>query len=297
MKIDTVFKQVLALPILFFFLPISISCSGDVEKEYAETGIKEELSATEYAVNIAGTSGNLSAIVYHPDLRSGETSPMVILMHGFMSDKRDRVINAVAARLRQANIAYVRFDFNGHGESKGDFQNMTVIKEIEDAQSVYEYVRTLDYVGEIALLGHSQGGVVAGMLAGKLGAERISRLVLMSPAAVLRDNALDGIMFGVRFDPDNIPEYITVFGHRVGRAYLQTAQNLPIYETVAQYTGKICIIHGTEDSIVPYSYGVRFSEDNENAIVHLIEGDDHAFSRYLDEAATTAVEFLSGIGK
>lgn len=210
---------------------------------------------------------------------------MVILMYGFMSDKQDRVIGAVAAKLRQENIAYVRFDFNGHGESEGNFQNMTVINEIEDAQSIYEYVRTLDYVGEVALLGHSQGGVVAGMLAGELGAERINRLVLMSPAAVLRDNALDGIMFGIRFDPNNIPEYISVFGHRVGHAYLQTAQ----------YTGPVCIIHGTEDSIVPYSYGVRFSEGNDDTVVHLIEGDDHAFSRNLDEVAMIAVKFLSGI--
>ena len=221
---------------------------------------------------------------------------MVILMHGFMSDKQDRVIGAVAAKLRQENIAYVRFDFNGHGESEGNFQNMTVINEIEDAQSIYEYVRTLDYVGEVALLGHSQGGVVAGMLAGELGAERINRLVLMSPAAVLRDNALDGIMFGIRFDPNNIPEYISVFGHRVGHAYLQTAQSLPIYKTTAQYTGPVCIIHGTEDSIVPYSYGVRFSEGyDDTVVVHLIEGDDHAFSRNLDEVAMIAVKFLSGI--
>lgn len=292
-----VFKQILAVSIMLFFLPINISCNGNVEAEHIETGNEDEFPATEYAVNIAGSSGNLSAMVYHPDLYSGETCPMVILMHGFMSDKEDRIIGAVAARLRQENIAYVRFDFNGHGESEGDFQNMTVINEIEDAQNVYEYVRSLDYVSEIALLGHSQGGVVAGMLAGELGNERISRLVLMSPAAVLKDDALDGMMFGVRFDPDNIPEYITVFGHRVGRAYLQTAQTLPIYETAAQYTGPICIIHGTEDSIVPYSYGVRFSEGNDNAVVHLIEGDDHAFSRHIDEAAAMAVGFLSGISR
>lgn len=65
---------------------------------------------------------------------------MVILMHGFMSDKQDCVIGGVAAQLRQENIAYVRFDFNGHGESEGNFQNMTVINEIEDAQSIYEYM-------------------------------------------------------------------------------------------------------------------------------------------------------------
>lgn len=67
---------------------------------------------------------------------------------------------------------------------------------------------------------------------GELGNERISRLVLMSPAAVLKDNALDDMMFGVRFDPDNIPEYITVFGHRVGRAYMYHSRHRRQYRTL-----------------------------------------------------------------
>lgn len=106
-------RKKLAALILFFSFFISISCKGNEETEYVKTGAEGDSSAVEYAINIAGSSGNLPAMVYHPDLRSGETYPMVILMHGFMSDKQDRVINAVAARLRQANIAYVRFDFNG----------------------------------------------------------------------------------------------------------------------------------------------------------------------------------------
>lgn len=106
-------RKKLATPILFFSFFISISCKGNEETEYVKTGAEGDSSAVEYAINIARSSGNLSAMVYHPDLRSGKTYPMVILMHGFMSDKQDRVINAVAARLKQANIAYVRFDFNG----------------------------------------------------------------------------------------------------------------------------------------------------------------------------------------
>lgn len=112
-------RKKLAALILFFSFFISISCKGNEETEYVKTGAEGDSSAVEYAINIAGSSGNLSAMVYHPDLRSGETYPMVILMHGFMSDKQDLVINAVAARLRQANIAYVRFDFNGRGASGG----------------------------------------------------------------------------------------------------------------------------------------------------------------------------------
>ncbi|MDM8326245.1 hypothetical protein [Bacteroides gallinaceum] len=106
-------RKKLAALILFFSFFISISCKGNEETECVKTGAEGDSSAVEYAINIVGSSGNLSAMVYHPDLRSGKTYPMVILMHGFMSDKQDRVINAVAARLRQANIAYVRFDFNG----------------------------------------------------------------------------------------------------------------------------------------------------------------------------------------
>lgn len=51
---------------------------------------------------------------------------------------------------------------------------MTVANEIEDAKKVYEYARSLDFVSDIALLGHSQGGVVASMVAGELGAENIA---------------------------------------------------------------------------------------------------------------------------
>lgn len=286
------FKYIPVIFVILFF--ISLPCKGNGHTDYVKHGVEADSSAAEYAINIPGSSGNISAIAYHPDLCSGETCPMVILMHGFMSDKQDRLINVVADKLRQSNIAYIRFDFNGHGESEGDFRNMTVINEIEDAQRVYEYVRTLDFVSEVALLGHLQGGVVAGMLAGKLGAERISRLVLMAPAAVLRDNALKGIMFGVRYDPDHIPEYVTVSGHQVGRAYLQTAKDLPIYETTAQYTGPVCVIHGTADNVVPYAYGARYGEGNEKVAVHLIQGDDHAFSRHLDEAAAMAAKFLAG---
>lgn len=73
-------------------------------------------------------------------------------------------------------------------------------------------------------------------------------------------------------------------------------RNISLFSDIV-LDGPICIIHGTEDSIVPYSYGVRFSEGNDNAVVHLIEGDDHAFSRHIDEAAAMAVGFLSGINR
>lgn len=248
-------------------------------------------------VEIDGAVGKLAGIVCWPGVAEGETVPIVILMHGFMSDKQSRVIGDIAEKLMVKGIASIRFDFNGHGESDGEFGNMTVANEIEDAAKVYEYVRSLDFVGSVALLGHSQGGVVASMLAGELGAEKVASLVLMAPAAVLRDDALNGVMFGVRYDPQDIPEFVPVSGRHVGREYVKVAQTLPIYETAALYGGPVCIIHGMSDDIVPYSYSVRYKESYKDAVLHLVEGEDHGFSVRRDEVTDMAVQFLAGPGK
>lgn len=96
----------------------------------------------------------------------GEIYDMAIIMHGFTANRNTNLLKEIAANLRDENVASVRFDFNGHGESNGKFENMTVCNEIEDAKAILQYVRTDPHVRDIFLVGHSQGGVVASMLAG-----------------------------------------------------------------------------------------------------------------------------------
>lgn len=286
---------------LLLFFAILSAMSLLAANQYADAAMKPERQEVTPSqtnnVEIDGAKGKLSAVVYRPALQNGEKSTLVILMHGFMADKQDPIVTAIASGLQEKGMAYIRFDFNGHGDSEGDFENMTVANEIEDAKKIYEYARSLDFVGDIALLGHSQGGVVASMVAGELGAENISGLVLMAPAAVLKDNALNGEMFGVRFDPVNIPEYVPVFNRRVGREYTKVAQTLPIYETATRYVGPVCIIHGVSDEIVPYSYGERYKDGYKDATIHLVEGEDHNFTHRLDEVKNMAVDFLAGLNK
>lgn len=286
-----IYKVVFVLYTLFSPILLLAACNNDIKANNTtefQNGQSQVLN-----VEINGAVGKLSAVIGLPALKQGETCPMVILMHGFMSEKQDRVISTIGDKLLAKGIAYIRFDFNGHGESEGEFQNMTVLNEIEDARKVYEYARSLAYVSDIFLLGHSQGGVVAGMTAGELGTGKIAGLVLMAPAAVLKDNSLEGNIMGNAFAPVNTPEYVLIFGHRLGRDYIKTAQTLPIYETAAQYTGPVCVIHGKADEIVPYSYGERFKSEYKDCELHLLENEDHVFSHRLEEAADIAVEFLS----
>ena len=169
---------------------------------------------------------------------------------------------------------------------------MTVLSEIVDAQKVFDYIRELQYVNKIALVGHSQGGVVASMLAGELGKEKVNCLGLLAPAAVLKEQAIQGNTLGVLFDPKEIPEYILVKEHKLGRNYLRTAQTLPIYETAGRYKGNVCIIQGKNDNIEPPLYSEKYMEVYEDYEFHLLEKEDHSFAVDPEKAVDIMVEFL-----
>ncbi len=247
--------------------------------------VPTNVSAQSRNVWIDGDHGRLAAIVQTPDGLSN--FPLVIICHGFTAQKEHPLLTYLANYLEAEGIASIRFDFNGHGKSEGRFQDMTVLNEIEDAKKVYEYARDMRGVTGVSMAGHSQGGVVTSMVAGQLGAEEIQSIALMAPAAVLRDDAIRGNLFGVVFNSyDNIPEYVEVpGGHRVGREYIRTSRNLPIYETAANFEGPVFLIHGTNDIVVPYTYSLRYQEIYRGgAEIELLEGFDHSFTQ--DERLT-----------
>ncbi len=242
-------------------------------------------------IRIDGDHGKLSAVIQTPDNKS--QYPIVIICHGFTSQKEFTVLKNIADFLEADGIASIRFDFNGHGESEGRFQDMTVLNEIEDLKKVYEYVRTLPEVTSISLAGHSQGGVVSSMTAGELG-EKIKSIVLLAPAAVLRDDAIRGNLFGSIFNPLNPPEYIEIFnGLKVGKNYPITARDLQIYETASKYKGYALMIHGTGDNVVPYTYSLRYHEIWPDSEICIMPEWNHGFTGNEIEAAKLAAEFFS----
>ena len=229
---------------------------------------------------INGSQGKLAAKLSLPELEDGEKCPMVIFSHGFGGDMTFHLFEPIIEKLNQNGIGVLRYDFNGCGQSEGEFQNMTVPNEIEDLINVVAYVRQLPVTKNISLLGHSQGGVVTSMVAGECGYPQIECEVLLSAASVLRDDALRGMTHGGHFDPWHLdqPTYEVSGGHSVGRPYIQTAMTLPIYETASKYTGPALIINGMADVVVPYTYAERYHKDLKDSELILIPGEDHSYN-------------------
>ena len=248
-------------------------------------------------ISIDGHHGKLQAILVKPELQAGQQCPMVVFCHGFSGRKDGPLFELICDTLQAHGIASIRFDFNGHGESEGEFKDMTVPNEIEDAKKVVAYVRDLRYVSDIAIVGHSQGGVVAAMTAGQMsqeaGQDAFKAVALMAPAAVLRDDAIRGNTMGKMYDPFDPGEYVELFGGlKLGGDYIRTAFSLPIYETAAYYQGSALIVHGNADRVVPYTYGERFHKIWPKSEFVLQEYYDHGLSQNIYRTTDIVARYL-----
>ncbi len=251
--------------------------------------------AGSHSLTLNGSKGRLAAILQLPAIApdAPQKAPLVLVLHGFGGSKDGALFKPLADSLQAHGIASLRFDFNGHGQSEGEFKDMTVLNEIDDVLKVYDQVTQWPWVSSISLVGHSQGGVVASMTAGKLGAEKISCVALMAPAAVLRDDAIRGNTMGSTYDPLDPPEYVPLpNGRQLGRNYILTAFSLPIYETAAGYDGPAFIVHGTGDRVVPYTYGLRYHQLWQGSEYLQLDAFDHGFSQDIPRATTAVSRFI-----
>lgn len=234
-----------------------------------------------------------------PDL---DKCPVAIIFHGFMSNRGNGVDHGMFDKLAEEfvkrGIAAVKFDFDGHGESDGEFCDMNVYSEILDASKIIDYVRALPFVTEIYIVGHSQGALVGGMMAGYY-REIIKKLAMLAPAATMKDDAQVGSCFGTPYDKVNVPDYFPVQNDRgehfqVGGLYFRIARTLPIYDTTSMFKGKTLIIHGTNDDVVGVDGAKKYTEYMPDAELVLIDGENHGLCEFsLDRVVTMVADFFA----
>lgn len=207
--------------------------------------------------------------------------PIAIFFHGFAVDigyTPDSPYKKIADALLKAGIAVIRFDFNGHGKSDGEFSNMNILNEIEDAIAIIEYVRTFDWATQIYLVGHSQGGVIAGMMAGYY-PDIVSKAVLVSPAASLKLDAQKGRCMTAHYDTNHIPVKVNIDGvHEVGGHYFRIAKSLPIFEITSLFEKDTMVIIGANDEVVSIDEAKKYSETMKHCKFELVPNLDHGLA-------------------
>ncbi len=131
----------------------------------------EEVTFTNTADN-ATLSGTLTYPVGFDGMKKG-TVPVVVMVTGSGLQNRDEEIFdhkpflVIADFLARNGIATLRYDDRGAGKSTGDAVNGTTENNMKDALAAVDYARGTGKFGGTGVLGHSEGGAIAFMLAAR----------------------------------------------------------------------------------------------------------------------------------
>jgi len=103
---------------------------------------------------VNGAGIELAAILELPDAK---ISYYAMFAHCFTCGKDILAATRIANTLALNDVAVLRFDFTGLGESQGDFSNTNFSSNVEDLLSATEFLRE-NYQAPQLLIGHSLGG-------------------------------------------------------------------------------------------------------------------------------------------
>ena len=254
----------------------------------------------EKLISFENQGQRLFGMTHSPDI--DERAPAVLMCHGFTGDRIEShfIFVKMARCLADAGFFVMRFDFRGSGESEGDFSDMTIPAEIDDARVALAWLRGQPEVDpkRVSLLGLSMGGTVAASLAGE--DEDIAGLILWSalaePSIFVSKNVATaeeilpplGIQKDGRYDKG---------GHLIGKAFKETVETVQPLKNIQKYTGDVLILHGTRDETVPPSEAERYAEavGAEHASLHWIQGADHTYSAHIweQEVFSLTIDWLS----
>lgn len=221
-----------------------------------------------------------------------ERNPTVILVHGITGHSEERHIKALAAGMNEIGFAVLRVDLYGHGRSGGEFAAHTLHKWVHNLLTVIDRVKQLDFVSDLYLCGHSQGGLAV-MLAAAERPDIVRGLIPLSPAWTIPEGARTGCLLGQEFDPANVPDRFPLWdGYVLEGAYLRDAREIRVEEAMDRYPGPVLIVHGTGDATVPVTASALAAKRYKDCTLVEIPGDTHCYDRHPDRMVAAVQKWL-----
>jgi len=224
------------------------------------------------------TRADGSTIAYHS--MSGK-SPGVVFLPGFKSDMMGSKALAVEAFCKKRGQAFTRFDYTGHGQSSGDFDDGCIGDWAKDTSDVIKTVTS----GPQVLIGSSMGGWIM-LLATLMDSSRIAGLIGIASAPDFTET-----LVWDKFSNDqkkeietkgyvDLPNCYEGPDYRInqkliidGRKHILLDKKIPIHCPVR-------LIHGQLDDDVPWQTSLDLAQQlgSDDVEINLIKSGDHRLS-------------------
>ena len=230
--------------------------------------------------------GRLAYQYYHAPLTAPKKSG-IFFLSGYGSDMLGTKASFLAEKCRAAGRDCLRFDYQGHGQSSGNFVDGTIGLWFQDALTLFDQLTN----GPQLLAGSSMGGWI-GLLLARARPERVAGFIGIAAApdfttelvlpslTTAQGEALqrDGLIYDKTAPPDhNLPMTLKLIEE--SRQHLLLGAPL-------QLKCPVHLLQGQKDAEVPWPYALRLSDaiDGPDNWLTFIKNGDHRLSRPEDLA-------------
>jgi pimeloyl-ACP methyl ester carboxylesterase len=231
--------------------------------------------------------------------REAGRGPEVVWLGGFRSDMLATKASHLAAWATRTGRAFTRFDYSGHGESGGRFEECTIGTWLEDALTVLASVVATRPV----LVGSSMGGWIALLAARRLAgsARAPAGLVLIAPAVDFTQRLMwDQFPEDVRREIEDKGQWLRPSAYSpepypVTRRLIEEGRDHLILTGSIDLGCPVHIVQGMGDPDVPWQHAMLLTEhlSTDDVTVTLIKDGDHRLSRPQD--LDKLIEAVEGI--
>ena len=207
--------------------------------------------------------------------------PCVVWLGGFRSDMTGAKAQYLADWARAEGRAFLRFDYTGHGESEGDFEDGTISRWATDASAAI----AAHAPETVILVGSSMGGWIASLIAPSL-KSRLAGVVFIAPAPDFTETlmwpnftaqqraALESTgRIEMPSDYDDAPMAIT-------RQLIEDGRQNLVLDRGVDISCPVRVLQGMADAEVPYHHALRLvaALSADDVTITLVKNGDHRLS-------------------
>ncbi len=244
------------------------------------------MSGKDRAEQLARPGGNFLAYA-----RSDGRGPTVVFLGGFRSDMTGTKAIALHDWAYANARAFLRFDYLGHGQSSGRFEDGTIGRWLDDSLAAVDQLTT----GPLVLVGSSMGGWLS-LLVALRRPERLAGLVLIAAAPDFTERMLlKGLSPEDRATlerdgrlerPSQYSPEPSVFTWKL----IEEGRNHLVLDKKLCLPCPVRLLHGQSDPDVPWEYSLQIAQHLEapDVVTTFVKGGDHRLSTPADIARLIA---------
>jgi len=219
-------------------------------------------------------------------IRDG-AAPAIFWLGGFKSDMGGTKAAALDQWAGEHGRACIRFDYSGHGESGGRFEDGTIGRWLEESGAVFERFAK----GPAILVGSSMGGWLALLLGQELKRRNaggaVAGMVLIAPAVDFTEE-----LMWKKFTPE-VKRQIETEGqwlrpsqydeqpYPITRGLIEDGRQHLLLGGLIETGCPVRILQGVQDPDVPWQHATELSSRlaRDDVVLTLVKDGDHRLSR------------------